>query len=60
MHNEAIKAALKQNAVYQWEVAELLGIPESTFSRKLRHELPEADRDSVLKAIEKIAAERGL
>lgn len=60
MRNEAIKAALKQNAVYQWEVAELLGIPESTFSRKLRHELPEADRDNVLKAIEKIAAERGL
>ena len=60
MRNEAIKAARKQNAVYQWEVAELLGIPESTFSRKLRHELPEADRDSVLKAIEKIAAERRL
>lgn len=59
MRNEAIKTALKQNAVYQWEVAELLGIPETTFSRKLRHELPEADRDSVLKAIEKIAAERG-
>ncbi|MDY5350092.1 MAG: hypothetical protein SPG80_11195 [Candidatus Ventricola sp.] len=60
MRNEAIKAALKQNAVYQWEVAELLGIPETAFSRKLRHELPEADKASILKAIEKITAERGV
>lgn len=59
MRNEAIKAALKQNAVYQWEVAELLGIPETTFSRKLRHELPEADKVLILEAVEKIAAERG-
>lgn len=59
MRNEAIKVALKQNAVYQWEVAELLGIPETTFSRKLRHELPEADKALILEAVEKIAAERG-
>ena len=59
MRNEAIKAALKQNSVYQWEVAELLGIPETTFSRKLRHELPEADKVLILEAVEKIAAERG-
>lgn len=59
MRNEAIKTALKQNAVYQWEVAELLGIPETTFSRKLRHELPQADKALILKAVEKIAAERG-
>lgn len=59
MRNEAIKTTLKQSAVYQWEVAELLGIPETTFSRKLRHELPEADKALILEAIEKIVAERG-
>ena len=60
MRNSSVKAALKQNAVYQWEVAEELGIPETSFSRLLRHELSEDDREKVMMAIENIAAERGV
>lgn len=58
MRNEAIKASMKQNAVFQWQVAERLGMSEFTFSRKLRHELAGEEREKVLAAIDQIVAER--
>ncbi len=58
MSNAVIRTALKENAVYQWMVAEELKIQESAFSRKLRHELPDAERERVLEAIARIVARR--
>lgn len=58
MRNEAIKASMKQNAVFQWQVAERLGMSEFTFSRKLRHELAGEEREKALAAIDQIVAER--
>lgn len=51
MINEDIRAALKATGVRQWMVAEIMGIDESVFSRKLRRALPPEARDAVLKAI---------
>lgn len=59
MCNQTIRDSLKNNAVYQWQVAERLGIPESSFSRRMRHELEDAEREAVLATIAAIAAERG-
>lgn len=59
MRNADIKAALRNAAVYQWQVAEELGIPETTFSRKLRHELPDSEKTRILEAIERIDDKRG-
>lgn len=58
MSNSVIRTALKEAAVYQWMVAEELKIQESAFSRKLRHELPDDEREKVLEAIARIVARR--
>ena len=41
----------------KYKVAELLGITEFTFSRWLRHELPEEKKTLILRAINKLAGE---
>lgn len=51
-----IKAAAKQNGVHLWEVADGLGIADTTFSRKLRRELSDQDKAHVLTVIDEIAA----
>lgn len=56
MKNIEIKDALKEANMKQWQLAELLGITEWTLSRKLRKELPEADKTEILDLINK---ERG-
>ena len=40
-----------------WQVAYHLGMSDSSFSRKLRRELSEADRERVLQAIEELKQE---
>ena len=58
MKNERIRAAAKETGVRFWEIAERVGITDSNFSRKLRRELPESERDRLLAIIEAIAAEK--
>lgn len=53
--NFEIKKAAKQAGVCLWQVAEALGIPDHEFSRKLRHELPQAEKERIFTIISKIA-----
>ena len=39
---------------YLWEVAAEVGVTDSTFSRKLRRELPENEKEAVFRAIERM------
>jgi hypothetical protein len=55
--NLDIRAAAQNNAVMLWEIADKLGITDSHFSRKLRHELPQAEKDRIFSIIEEIAKE---
>lgn len=49
-----IKQVIKESHVYQWQIAEVLGIREQAFSTMLRHE-PNADmRQKILDAIQQI------
>ena len=57
-HNKEIRSALSDAGVKYWQVAERLGIADTTFSRKLRHELPQAEKDRVMQAIAAAAAEK--
>ncbi len=59
MANEEIRICAKDAGVHFWEIAERLGVNEFSFSRKMRHELPDDERESICAAIIKIAAERG-
>ncbi|MBR3311564.1 MAG: hypothetical protein IKG15_07075 [Solobacterium sp.] len=55
--NLEIRQALKRSGLTHWEMADHLGICSDTFSRWLRHELPEADKERILKLIDKLAEE---
>ena len=50
--NKEVRAAMENADLYQWEVAERIGVSDSTFSRMLRHELPAEQKDEILRAIE--------
>ena len=58
MRNREIRMIARENAVFLWEIAERLGITDASFSRKLRHELPEDEKQKIFKIINDIAKER--
>lgn len=51
MKNVEIKIALKQRNMKQWELAELIGVTEWTFSKWMRKELPQEKKDEILGVI---------
>lgn len=53
MNNIEIRNALKERRIYNYELAEMLGISEFTLSRKLRKELPEEEKQKILCIIRK-------
>lgn len=56
--NADIKAKTMLNGVRLYEVAQRCQMCESTFNRRMRKELSQADRERLLRAIEEIAAEK--
>ena len=56
--NDDIRKILKEKRVTQWETAAELGVSDMTLQRWLRFELPEEKKEMILKAIDKIVAER--
>ena len=56
--NKDIKTTARKKGVYLWEVAEKLNIIDCNFSRKLRHELPEAEKQEIYKIIDELAEEK--
>ncbi len=56
--NVRIREEAKEHKVFLWEVAEELGITDFAFSRKMRHELPCEEQQSVITAIHAIAERR--
>jgi predicted XRE-type DNA-binding protein len=53
--NAIIRKEARKKGVHQWEIAERLGMNEQCFSRKLRHELSDEEREKVLIAINEIS-----
>lgn len=49
-----IKQVIKDNHVYQWQVAEVLGIREQAFSTMLRHEPGAEMRQRIIGAIRQL------
>lgn len=58
MENTEIRNRAKDTGVKLWEIADRYGLNDGNFSRKLRRELPEEERDRILAIIDQIAAER--
>lgn len=58
MANIEIRNALKKKRMFNYELAELLGVTEWTLSRKLRKELPPDEKQKILDIIEKVGDKR--
>ena len=55
MTNKEIRETAKKSSVYLWQIADELGITDGNFSRKLRKELPENEKNKILGIIEKLS-----
>lgn len=54
MNNQKIEQLLKREKIYKWEIAERLGLHETSFCRWWRRELSEEQVRSILLAVEDI------
>ena len=59
MKNAKIRTAIFQSEVKHYQVAEAMGVADETFSRWLRHELPDDKQEEILAVIEKLKKEEG-
>lgn len=58
MSNREIENLLKQEKIYKWEVAERLGLHETSFCRWWRKPLSEEQERRILLAVEEIRLDR--
>ena len=56
--NDIIKNAARKARVPLWEVAERMGVSESTMTRMMRRELPEEKKSELVDVIQEVARER--
>ena len=52
--NMDIRRAAASAGFYLWEIAAEVGVTDSTFSRKLRNELSDSEKEAVFRAIERM------
>jgi hypothetical protein len=57
MKNKDIREAAKRQGVFLWQIADRLDLHDSNFSRKLRKELPDEEKERIIKIIDEIAQE---
>lgn len=58
MFNLDIRNAATNAGVKLWEIAEIYGISDTNFSKKLRRELPEPEKQKIFAIIEQIHSEK--
>lgn len=58
MHNLDIRKAIESNNFKYWQVANKIKMNDGNFSRLLRTELDENNKNKILKAIEELKEER--
>lgn len=57
MTNVEIRRAAGSAGVKLWELAEALGIADTSLSRKLRRELPDDEKQRILEIIDRLSKE---
>ena len=58
MCNKEIREAAKKAGVHLWQVAEACGVNDGNFSRKLRKELPQEEKQTILGIIARLSKEK--
>ena len=59
MKNQDIRTLASEKGIHLWEVADKYGVTDSTFSRKLRKELPTEEKNRIVAIIESLAEQKG-
>ncbi len=59
MYNKDIRRTAAGSGVKLWQIADALGITDSSFSRKLRKELPQEEKEKIFSIIQKLSQEVG-
>ena len=54
MKNLDIRNEITNSGLNYWQVAEGIGVSDSTFSRLLRHELPDEKKEEIRSAIREL------
>ena len=57
MANQEIREMASKGGVKLWQIADKIGINDGNLSRKLRHELSEAEKERVIAIIEELKKE---
>lgn len=55
LNNLDIRGQAAAVGVKQWQIAEAMGISESVLCRRLRHELPEEEKNKIRSIIKELA-----
>lgn len=55
--NQEIRREAADRGIKLWRIADRLGITDSYFSRKLRHELPDGEKEKIKTIIAELAQE---
>lgn len=56
--NQEIRKRIEENHIRYWQVAYAYGIDDVAFSKKLRRELPEEEKEKINKIIVKLIKEK--
>lgn len=59
MKNQDIRRTAAGAGIKLWQIAEALGIADCSLSRKLRRELPEAEKQEIFSIIDRLSKEAG-
>lgn len=59
MKNLDIRQAASKAGIRLWRISEELGITDSAFSKKLRRELPAAEKEKIFEIITELEKEEG-
>lgn len=57
IQNQEIRLEAAGCGIKLWQIADKLGITDSYFSRKLRHELPDGEKEKIRTIIAELAQE---
>ena len=60
MQNLDVRNMISDSSLKYWEIAEKLGITDSTFSRKLRKEFSEKEKNKIIEIINEISLEKSI
>ena len=58
MDSKQIRQQIKAAGIFQWQVADEMGVNEVTFIRWLRKPLPEEKMHAILEAIQRLSVKR--